>query len=169
MCGPDYCYPQSVKTKKICKPAYLAGPSFVNELLDTPNGFNILMGVICLIGVLLCLLQWTIDYFQASNWWLASFGNTAGNIVSLIIFLVMMITLNKHTFDIQSFCLMNNNESVCQNDQKLIRYSPRNIHCSAIYDNESNRSSKVMVHYDGYSGFVKIDLNTSETDFTRCI
>ena len=143
----------------------MAGQSFVNQLLGTPNGFNILIGVMCLIGILLCLLQWAIEHFENYNFWYANLGNTAGNIVSLIIFLAIMITLNKHTFDIKSFCLMNNKESICQNNLKLLGYDPKNIHCSAIYNNASNSSSKVMVHYDGYSGFIKIDLDTSETDF----
>ena len=63
---------------------------------------------------------------------------------------------------------MNNKESICQNNLKLLGYDPKNIDCSAIYNNASDYSSKVMVHYDGYSGFIKIDLDTSETDFERC-
>lgn len=167
ICGAEPCYDQSVKSKKICKPAYVPEQTFVNELLDTPNGFIILMGVLCSIAFSLWLLQLTINHFESTNWWFANLGGTAGNIVSLIVFLSVMIKLNEHTFDIKSFCLMNSNESICRNKWPLLEYDPENIDCSAIYKSASNNTSNVMAHYDGYSGFIKID-QSQDTDFTRC-
>ena len=124
------------------------------------------MGVLCLIALLLYLMQLAIDHLKNNNWWLAKFGGTAGNLVSSIIFFGVMIKLNEHTFDVNSFCLMNNKESICQYNWPLLGYSPDDIDCSAIYNSASNDTSNVMVHYDGYSGFIKINYS-SETDFKK--
>ena len=144
----------------------MAGKSFGNELLDTPNGFTIFIGILGLIGLLLFLLHVAMDYL-ASNRLFENFGDKAGNIFCLIVFLGVMIKMNEQTLDIHSFCLMNNDESICQTNWTLLKYDPRNINCSAIYDGASNETSNVMVHYDGYSGFIKVNYS-SETDFTRC-
>ena len=126
------------------------------------------MGVLCLIALLLCLLQLAINRLENNNWWLANFGGTAGNLVSLIVFLGMMIKLNQHTFDVKTFCLMNNNETICQNNYTLLGYNPEDIDCFAIYNSASNDTSNVMVHYDGYSGFIKMNYS-SETDFKKAV
>ena len=143
----------------------MAGKSFVEEFLDTSHGFIILIGFICFIGLLLFVLQVAIDHLE-TNHWLANFGDKAGNIVSLIVFLGVMIKMNEQTFDIRSFCLMNNKEYICQKNWTTLQYNPENINCSSIYDNASNATSNVMFHYDGYSGFIKIDFS-SDTDLTR--
>ena len=137
----------------------------MNELLDTPNGLTIVIGVLCLIALLLCLLQMSNNL--AINDFETNLGGTAGNIISLIVFLGVMIKLNQQTFDIQSFCLMNNNETICQKNLPLLGYNPENIKCSAIYNSATNDTSIVMVHYDGYSGFIKMNYS-SGTDFKSC-
>ena len=135
-------------------------------MLNTPNGFTILVAVLCLIALLLCLLQLAIHHFENNNWILTNFGDTAGNLVSLIVFLGVMIKFNQHTFDVKSFCLMNNNESICQNKRPFLGYDPKDIDCSAIYNSASNNTSNVMVHYDGYSGFIKMNYS-SGTDLKK--
>ena len=145
----------------------MTGRSFVNELFNTTNGIFILLGIICVIGLVLWLLQLAIDHFEANNWMLANFGDKVGSLFSLIVFFGVMIKMNEQTFDIESFCLMNNKEYICQKNKTLLRYNPENINCSAIYDSASNDTSNEMLHYDGYSGFIKIDYSPG-TDFTRC-
>ena len=127
----EHCYDQSVKTKKICKKAFVTASTYVNELLNTSNGFTILMGVLCLIALLLYLLQLAINHLENNNWWLANFGGTAENLVSLIVFLGGMIKLNHHTFDVKSFCLMNNNETLCRNKYTLLGYNQ--LFCNLQY------------------------------------
>ena len=159
MCGAIDCYQQSKIEEKICKPQYLETQNYLNDIFGRTFQFFILLLSILLVAVLMVFIRAFIDYFHDYNMIMSGYDDQIGILFGVVIFLSMLISLNWKSIDLQSFCLMNSGEQLCQENSMK-----NNIHCLNIYGldqtntstNRIDNQTNVMARFDGFSGFFNI-------------
>ena len=118
-CNGRSCYQESVSQRSLCTPSYhKLGNDFITVGVKFPSKLNMhafisIIGFIC--WALLVSLNILECFIQNKQTALTSFDDKLALALAGAMFSGTLVALYIDQFDIQNFCLMNNNDYLCRN------------------------------------------------------
>ena len=128
---------------------------YLSPIFGQSNALTIVVGSICAMGVVLILLRIANDYFRENNTSVTRKDDIIGLLVATALFGVMIFALNIKTVKLESFCLMNSNEFICQKKWHRLDYNKSQIDCLEVYGINGHKKNG-EARFDNFSGFLNI-------------